>query len=277
MGCGGDGCSRGPAASRHSCRSKRACPLASRKQTVDDARKLMLEVQDARRIDLTWPEALSQVSGKPVLTDTQRILESAPQSRTRMQEFFGDRPQQFDQAALNEFGQDRAGELRTPSQASDRRLAARPTRPLATCGARSMQGVRAVLSRTRRGVLLTPQEMNGRARPIPGWKEARAAVRNDPQLNSYVSHLPDNSVGFLNEVKKYFDQSAKNSGSKVQPRRQPAGAGRSREGSFGESGRSRKSSRLTTRPSLSQSSSRRASGSCSRSSMAPSGGSPRRT
>jgi hypothetical protein len=42
-------------------------------------------------------------------------------------------------------------------------------------------------------------------------------VRNDPQLNSYVSHLPDNSVGFLNEVKKYFDQSAKNSGSKFNP------------------------------------------------------------
>jgi hypothetical protein len=64
--------------------------------------------------------------------------------------------------------------------------------------------------------LLTPQEM-ALVQKIPGYKQARDAVRKDPQLNSYVSHLPDNSVGFLNEVKKYFDQAAQNAGSKFNP------------------------------------------------------------
>jgi hypothetical protein len=187
-------------------------PAGVTQATVDDARKLMIEAK-ARGIDLTWPEALSKVAGKPVLTDTQRILESAPQSRTRMQEFFGERPQQFDQAALNEFGNIAPGTANPSSIGPQVGRAANET----------LGDVRGTINaasepfyKGAEGVLLTPQEMN-LVRTIPGWKEARAAVRNDPQLNSYVSHLPDNSVGFLNEVKKYFDQQAKNSGSKFNP------------------------------------------------------------
>lgn len=70
--------------------------------TVDDARTLMVSARD-KGIDLTWPEALSHVSGRPVLSDTQRILESAPTSRNRMQDFYADRPQQFASAAGREF------------------------------------------------------------------------------------------------------------------------------------------------------------------------------
>ena len=70
--------------------------------TVDDARSLMVSAKQ-KGLDLTWPEALSQVSGRPVLSDTQRILESAPTSQTRMQEFYGARPQQFTAAAAHEF------------------------------------------------------------------------------------------------------------------------------------------------------------------------------
>jgi hypothetical protein len=58
-------------------------------------------------------------------------------------------------------------------------------------------------------VLMTPAEMRP-IRAAPGWQEARDAVRNDPQLNRYVQHLPDDSVGFLNEVKKYLDTAAEN-------------------------------------------------------------------
>jgi hypothetical protein len=187
-------------------------PAGVTQQTVDDARKLMVESK-TRGIDLTWPEALSQVSGKPVLTDTQRILESAPQSRTRMQEFFGDRPQQFDQAALNEFGHIAPGTA-TPSQIGPQ--VGRAANEAAGDVRGAINAASEPFYKNAESVLLTPQEMMV-VRQIPGWKEARAAVRNDPQLNSYVSHLPDNSVGFLNEVKKYFDQSAKNSGSKFNP------------------------------------------------------------
>jgi hypothetical protein len=50
-------------------------------------------------------------------------------------------------------------------------------------------------------------------RAIPGWTEARDAVRNNEQLNWRVRHLPDNSVGFLNEVKKQFHQAQENASS----------------------------------------------------------------
>ncbi len=184
-------------------------PAGITQATVDDARKLMIDAK-GRGIDLSWPEALSQVAGKPVLSDTQRILESAPSSRTRMQDFYGNRPQQFDQAALNEFGQIAPGTA-NPSQIG----------PQVGRAANEVTGdVRKAISaasdpyyKGAEAVLLTPQEMM-LVRQIPGWKEARNAVRNSAQLNSYVAHLPDNSVGFLNEVKKYFHAQSENAGSK---------------------------------------------------------------
>lgn len=187
-------------------------PAGVTQQTVSDARQLMVDAK-SKGIDLTWPEALSKVAGKPVLTDTQRILESAPQSRTRMQEVFGDRPQQFDRAALDEFGKIAPG---TPNPSSIGRDAGR-------AADETIGGVRSVINdasepyyKAAESVLLTPQEMM-LVRSIPGYKDARKAVRNSPQLNSYVAHLPENSVGFLNEVKKYFDQQGKNASSKFNP------------------------------------------------------------
>lgn len=56
-------------------------------------------------------------------------------------------------------------------------------------------------------------------RAHPSWAEARAAVRNDPQLNRNVANLPDDSVGFLNEVKKYTDNAAENASSAVNAQR----------------------------------------------------------
>ena len=58
-------------------------------------------------------------------------------------------------------------------------------------------------------VRLTPQEMQ-RVRALPGYAEAREAVLGDPQLARYVQGLPEDSIGFLNEVKKYLDQAATN-------------------------------------------------------------------
>lgn len=177
--------------------------------TVDDARSLMVTAK-AKGIDLTWPEALSQVAGRPVLSDTQRILESAPASRTRMQEFYADRPRQVDQAALNEFDRVAPGGS-NPSQIGPQ---------VRDAANESVGDVRKAINnaaepyyQAAEGVMLSPVEMT-HVRSIPGWTEARDAVRKSPQLNSYVSHLPDNSVGFLNEVKKYFDQQAKNASSK---------------------------------------------------------------
>lgn len=205
-GLGGAALSR-PAGSAQAIRSQ--LPEGITQATVDDARSIMVTAK-AKGIDLTWPEALSQAAGKPVLSDTQRILESAPSSRSRMQDFYAERPRQIDQAALSEFDRVAPG-TRNPSQIG----------PQIRDAANETAGdVRKVINnaaepyyQAAEGVLLTPAEM-AHVKRIPGYQEARDAVRNSPQLNSYVSHLPDNSVGFLNEVKKYFDQQGKNAASK---------------------------------------------------------------
>lgn len=182
--------------------------------TIDDARQIMQNSLD-RGIHLTWPEAISQAAGRPVLTDTQRILESAPSSRTRMQNFHADRPQQFDQAALNELGHIAPGTA-TPSQIGPQAGAA---------ANESLQGVRQDINQAAQPYydraaqqLFTPQEFQ-QIQTIPGYAESLAAVRNNPQINWRVAHLPDNSVGVLNEVKKHFDQAAQNAGSRFNPAR----------------------------------------------------------
>lgn len=180
---------------------------------VDDARSLMLTAK-AKGIDLTWPEALSQVAGRPVLSDTQRILESAPASRTRMQEFYAERPRQVDQAALNEFDQVAPG-TRSPSQIGPQ---------VSEAAQGQIDGVRKAINsaaepyyQAAEKITLTPAEMSY-VRAIPGWTEARNAVRKGP--NAWrVEHLPDASVGFLNAVKKHFDDAAENAGSKFNPSR----------------------------------------------------------
>lgn len=181
---------------------------------IDQAGRLLDHAQ-RQGVALTWPEALSRVTGQPVLTGTQRILESHAQTRPHMEEFFGQRPQQMEQAARSQFDQ----------------TAAMPAYP-STIGPQAQQAADTTLNEVRQhintaaqpfyhaaeGVLLTPAEMT-HVRAIPGWTEARDAVRGNPQINWRVAHLPDNSVGFLNEVKKHFDQAAQNSGSKFNPGR----------------------------------------------------------
>lgn len=210
-GLGGAALSR-PAGSAQAIRSQ--LPEGITQATVDDARQLMQNALD-RGIHLTWPEALSQVSGRSVLTDTQRILESAPASRTRMQNFYAERPQQFDQAALNEFAHIAPGTA-TPSQIG----------PQVGAAANETLGeVRQTINRAAEPYyerashqLFTPQEF-AVIQTIPGYAESLAAVRNNPQINWRVAHLPDNSVGVLNEVKKHFDQAAQNAGSRFNPAR----------------------------------------------------------
>lgn len=166
-------------------------------------------IQDAaaRGINLTWSEALSQVTAQPVLTDAQRLLESAPHSRNRMQEVFGERPRQVDAAVRHELENVAPGGTAQPSTIGPAagEAAENTLRDVRT----TINNATDPLYRAAEGDLLNRHYMAQVVR-IPGYREARNAVRNDPQLNRYVAHLPDNSVGFLNEVKKYLDQAAEN-------------------------------------------------------------------
>lgn len=168
----------------------------------------------ARGVTLTWPEALSQVVGRPVLTDMQRVLESSPRTRAAMQDVHGGRPQEIATAAEGEFNNI------VPASTSPSTVGP----AVGTAADESVQGVRQAINRAAdpfyRGsenVVLTPAEM-AQVRAIPGYQTARDAVRNDEQLNRYVAHLPDNSVGFLNEVKKQLDRAATDATNPLSPR-----------------------------------------------------------
>lgn len=181
-------------------------------QMVDQAEALIARAGQ-QGIDLAWPEALSQVAGRPVMTNMLRHLEASPQTEARMAGFFGNRPRQVEGAARQQFD-NIALPNATPSTIG----------PAVSGAARdTANDVRGIINKASdpfykraEGVLLTPAEM-AQLQRIPGYKQARDAVRNDPQLNSYVSHLPDNSVGFLNELKKQFDQQGANAASKFNP------------------------------------------------------------
>lgn len=178
---------------------------------VADAERLIRDA-GARGVTLTWPEALSQVTGRPVLTDTQRILESTARTRPTMQGVLGDRPQQVEGAARQEFD-NIAPQIGNPSSVGP--AASEAAGDAVNSVRQRINQASEPFYQAAAGVTLTPQEM-AQVRTIPGYAEAARAVRGDPQLNRHVANLPENSVGFLNEVKKYLDQAAENAGSPVQ-------------------------------------------------------------
>lgn len=167
----------------------------------------------ARGVQLAWPEALSQVAGRPVLTNMMRHLEASPQTEAQMAEFFGGRPRQVERAVRAE-ADNIAPVNSTPSSVGP---------AVGRTADETIGDVRTIINnasepyyRNAESVILSPQEM-AHVRRIPGFDEARDAVRSNPQINWRVEHLPDESVGFLNEVKKHFDQAAENSASKFNP------------------------------------------------------------
>jgi len=189
-------------------------PAGTTDQHIDDALHLIADAR-ARGVNLSWPEALSQASGRPVLTDSMRILESSPETRTHMQDFFAGRPQQFDQAALDEFAHTAPG---TTTPSSIGRQAGEAAQETVGDVRKAINASSEPFYQASESVLLTPQEM-AHVQAIPGFDAALQAVRDNPQINWRIQHLPDNSVGVLNEVKKHFDQAAENSASKFNPAR----------------------------------------------------------
>lgn len=172
----------------------------------------LIEAAKNRGINLTWPEALSKVTGQPVLTDMQRILESHPRSRTHMQTVMADRPNQVQNGVLGELD-NLGGYHPNPSSIG----------PEAGKAATDVLGdVRGKINKASEpyykaaeAQLFTPAEFKV-VQTVPGFKESLEAVRNAPDAWR-VAHLPDNSVGVLDKVKQHFDQMAKNAGSKFNP------------------------------------------------------------
>lgn len=186
-------------------------------QEMDAAQALM---RDAARgpnpVNLTWPEAISQVTQRPVLGDTMRHLEaSGGASGERLSQFFGARPDQVEarvgataetlapgaRARPSSVGP-AAGEAATGALEGARRDINLATVPLYAAGERAA---------------VTPAELAYFRQSIPGFEDAARAVRENPQLARYVAHLPDESVGFLDAVKQELQQAATTQRGGVQP------------------------------------------------------------
>lgn len=183
-------------------------------QMVTQAEGLMA---DAARMGVTmpWSEALSQVAGRPVLSNVMRHLEAAPATEARMSAYYGNRPQEMDRAARATF------DTIAPVNAAPSTIG----RAVGETAEQSVTDARQSINAAARPYYdvaaldrVDPATM-GLVRQTPGWQEARDAVRNDPQLGRHVTTLPENSVGFLNEVKKYLDAAAENASAPVNAQR----------------------------------------------------------
>lgn len=182
--------------------------------TMVQAGQLMQEAQ-ARGVALTWPEAVAQATGGGArgMTNMQRVVEGSQGGQDIMGGFMAQRPAQIDSATRRELGtiapQSQAPSTLGPAvgQAAESRIGEvrgainAATDPLYTAAST---------------VRIGPQEM-AKVRALPGYAEAAAAIRKDPQLARYVQGLPEDSVGFLNEVKKFLDTAGSNAASAVNP------------------------------------------------------------
>lgn len=180
--------------------------------TITAAGQLMQQAQQ-RGIALTWPEAVAQASNGAGrgMTNMQRVVEGSQGGGDVMGGFMAQRPGQIEAAARREFG-GIAPQSQAPSTLGPAVGTAAESRINDVRGA--INAATAPLYSAAEKVRLSPQDM-ARVRALPGYKEAADTVRNTPQLARYVQGLPEDSVGFLNEVKKQLDTSAKASASPV--------------------------------------------------------------
>ena len=189
-------------------------------QHIDQAQALM---NDAARmgVTLSWPEALSQVAGRPVLSEVARHLEATPATSGRMATFYGDRPQQVETAgrqAMDQLG---------PATANP-----------SVIGPQAGEAASGILDRVRGAInqatrpsydaarqTLVPQQVHAAMIADPLFEDALNTVRNDPARNSFIRGLSDRSTVVYDAVKKELEERATRAANPVQPGASQAVAG----------------------------------------------------
>ncbi|MEH2525870.1 MULTISPECIES: hypothetical protein [unclassified Bradyrhizobium] len=183
-------------------------------QMVDQADVLM---QDAaqRGVQLTWPEALSQVAGRPVLTDLQRHLEASARSAPQMQDFFAGRPQQVQRAVEAEAANLSPGP--PPVAPSTIGPAVRDA------AGETVQGVRNAITTATRplydaaGQHLVPPRVHAAMMDDALFAETVNEIRNTPALNAVVRAASDRSVAMYDAVAKRLEERARAAASPLNP------------------------------------------------------------
>lgn len=185
-------------------------------QQIDDAGRLMQDAR-VRGVELTWPEAIDQVTdGATNLGNMQRVVEGSQRGSEVMRPFMAQRPGQVERAFANQMG-DVVPVQMTPSQVG-------PRASEAATGI--LDGIRQRINRrtqpdfdASRYENIPDRTLQRLHRSVPGFTGALAEVRANPHLNHRIANLPDNSPQVLNEVKKLLDEEGRNIAGATNPHR----------------------------------------------------------
>jgi hypothetical protein len=195
---------------------KAPAALSGSMQGVDDAALMkardLMNSAAQQGIRLTWDEAIGKVTnGASNLGSLRRVVENTPEGAAVLKPMMAERPAQVAAAAGRTF------DNIAPPSAAPSTIGPEVGR-LAEGRVNDVRGAINTatdpLYKAAETVRLSPGDM-ARVRALPGFDDAAKAVRSDPQLARYVQGLPDDSVGFLNEVKKQLDTAAQNAASPV--------------------------------------------------------------
>lgn len=182
---------------------REVAPQSMTQQDIAAASRLMQEGAQ-RGVQLTWPEALAQATGRRVdLTDVQRVLEQSPGGRPVMSEFMSKRPGQVQQAMGDELATmgPQGNPIRTGldiSRVSQQALDGLRNR---------INVITRPLYQAAGPVNVDPARFTALSKD-PLFKAALRDIRNDPVYSRSVAGFPDMSVQVFDAIKKRLDDLA---------------------------------------------------------------------
>lgn len=187
-------------------------PTGVAPQMVDQAGNLIRDAA-AQGVTLSWPETLSQVAGRPVLSNTMRHLEASGPTEGRMADFYAPRAQQIEAAgrgAMDNFGPAAANPSMIGPQAGQ---AAEET----------LNGIRGAINQATRPSYdaarqsLVPQNVHAAMMQDPLFARTLNEIRTNPELSGPYRGLSDRSSIVYDGVKKTLEQRAQNLRNPVNP------------------------------------------------------------
>lgn len=164
------------------------------------AEGLMKSASQQHGIDLTFPEAVAQVTnGRSTLPQLQRVVENAPgEGAEIMRNFMANRPEQIERAGRAAFDQ-----------------IAPPSLNPSNVGPQIQRAAEETLSDARKGINTQTKPLYDAARDVqvpdkellglwqdPGFMDAFNRTSQNPYIQRELQGLSPKSVGYLDEVKK---------------------------------------------------------------------------
>jgi hypothetical protein len=173
-------------------------------QDISRAEAMIAQAQQ-QGVNLTWPEALHQVTnGRVDITDVQRVLEQSSRGRGVMSGYLADRPGQVEQAAGRAI-QDVGAGARTGGSPYAAGLDLQGMANTALTDIRKrINAATEPLYRAAGPTQIDPAAF-AQLQSDEMFQTGLKAVRRLPEHSRFIQGMPDDSVGVLNEIKKYFD------------------------------------------------------------------------